>query len=68
MANKELKHDKTIEQLEKEHKVIEIIKNRFTIQFDTSDISHYYGIMQIGINPIYIRTKEEFEMLKEVLE
>lgn len=48
-------------------KVLEIIKDRFTIQFLKSDLPNYYGIMQIGTNPIYIKTKEEFYLLKEVL-
>lgn len=52
---------------QKKLKVLEIIKKRFTIQFIESDLPNYYGIMQIGINPIYVKTKEEFDLLKEVL-
>ena len=55
--------DTTIKKL----KALEIIKKRFTIQFCKSDLNGYYGIIQIGINPIYIKTKEEYDLLKEVL-
>ena len=51
----------------KQNAVLVIIKKRFTIQFCKSDLDNYYGIMQIGINPIYIKTKQEFDLLKEVL-
>ena len=54
--------------IKKELEALEIIKKRFTIQFIKSEfLPNYYGIMQIGINPIYIKTKEEFDLLKEVL-
>jgi len=52
---------------EEKYEVLEIIKKRFTIQFCKSDLDNYYGIMQIGINPIYIKTQEEYELLKRVL-
>jgi len=56
----------------KQNKVLEIIKDRFSIQFQKNEFWSreslgYYGIMQIGINPIYIKTKEEYDLLKEVL-
>lgn len=51
----------------KKLKALEIIKERFTIQFCKSDLNGYYGIMQIGTNPIYIKTQEEYDLLKEVL-
>jgi predicted GIY-YIG superfamily endonuclease len=55
-------------QTEKKIKALVVIKERFTIQFIKSDcLPNYYGIMQIGTNPIYIKTKEEFDLLKEVL-
>lgn len=55
--------------LEKKLKALEIIKKRFTIQFIKGDfLPTYYGIMQIGTNTIYIiKTKEEYELLKEVI-
>ena len=52
---------------DKKLEALEIIKDRFSIQFSKSDLSNYYGIMQIGINPVYIKTQEEFDLLKEVL-
>lgn len=54
-------------QTKKKLKALEIIKERFTIQFIKSDLPNYYGIMQIGTNPIYIKTQEEYDLLKEVM-
>ena len=51
----------------KKLKALEIVKDRFDIQFTESDLPDYHGIMQIGINPIYIKTQEEFDLLKETL-
>lgn len=56
----------------KQDKVLKIIKDRFSIQFqkqigEKKESLGYYGIMQIGNNPIYIKTKEEYDLLKEVL-
>lgn len=59
---------KEFEIIETALKALEIIKKRFTIQFIKSDfLPNYYGIMQIGNNPIYIKTQEEFDLLKEEL-
>lgn len=56
-----------IDLIEKAFKALAVIKDRFEIQFAKSDLPYYYGIMQIGIHPIYIKTKKEFDLLKEVL-
>ena len=48
--------------------LLELIKDRFTIQFIKSDfLPSYYGIMRVGMNPICIKTQEEYDLLKEVL-
>ena len=62
--------EEQFELLEKYLIALEIIKKRFRFQFFKSNLSNYfgnyYGIMQIGINPIYIETKEQFELLEKI--
>ena len=58
---------KYFEVIKNELKVLDIIKTRFTIRFTGSDVKGYYGVMWVGFNPIYIKKKEEFDLLQKVL-
>ena len=62
-----LLNEESKEYIYKKLKALDTIKERFTIQFSKSDLPNYYGIMQIGTNPVYIKTQEEYDLLKEVL-